>query len=317
MLTVFQIPNIVLNNLWVDNISRSKAMTENLQLDVSFDTSFEDVELLRLEMEKFVRHPDNTRDFQRDFNVSVGGVGNLDKLILYASINHKSNWHNDSVRATRRSKFMCALALALKKIPINGPGGGGEPLGGPTNPTYSVAVTDDFAASSRTEADKNKMAGRMVPPPSYETTEEALEAEKQAVSGINTRAPVAETAGLWSSAEPLSPRTNPDDDPQRARDVESVRTELNKRESQRGRRRAGESLPSLVSNDDGGPIAPTQSRLETFDEEAATGMPSSFYAQNRAEQTGGHLAPSGSNRGLRQSLSQRSRRSEYSFGGNR
>ncbi|KAJ2957056.1 hypothetical protein NQ176_g11278 [Zarea fungicola] len=120
---VTQVPNIVLNGLWIDNISRSKAMSESIEVNVSYDTSFEDIELLRLEMEKFVRHPDNSRDFQPNFSISVGGVGNLDKLVLFISIKHKSNWHNDSVRATRRSKFMCALAQALKKVPIYAPGG--------------------------------------------------------------------------------------------------------------------------------------------------------------------------------------------------
>ncbi|TQS32788.1 hypothetical protein Golomagni_06887, partial [Golovinomyces magnicellulatus] len=141
---VVQIPNIQLNNLWIDNISRSKAMLECINLDVSFDTSFEDIELLRLEMERFVRSPDNSRDFMPDFHISVSSVNSLDMMSLCITIKHKSNWHNDGVRATRRSKFMCALAVALKKIPIYGPGGGSDALGGPANPTYSVSVTDAF-----------------------------------------------------------------------------------------------------------------------------------------------------------------------------
>lgn len=45
-----QIPNIVLNNLWVENVSRSTAMKEQLDMFISFDTSLEDIELLRTEM---------------------------------------------------------------------------------------------------------------------------------------------------------------------------------------------------------------------------------------------------------------------------
>ena len=223
-------------------------MTETIEVNVSFDTSFEDIELLRLEMEKFVRSPDNSRDFQPDFSISVGGVGDLDKMLLYIGIKHKSNWHNDGVRATRRSKFMCALALALKKIPIYGPGGGGEVLGGPTNPTYSVAVSDQQASAARDEAAKKKDASRMVPAPGSQTEEEMREAEQQAVSELNTRPLAVDTQGPWGYRErderSPGPGDSPDD-PRRSRDIESIRNGLLKRESTRGRRRAGEGLQNL------------------------------------------------------------------------
>ncbi|KAF4981647.1 hypothetical protein FDECE_17651, partial [Fusarium decemcellulare] len=192
-----QVPNIQLNNIWIENISRSKAMHETVEVNVSFDTSFEDIELLRVEMEKFVRQPENARDFQPDLSISVGGVGDLDKLLLYVTIAHKSNWHNDSVRASRRSKFMCALALALKKVPLDGPGGGGEPLGGPTNPTYSVAVTDDFASKSRDDAAKAKDEARMVPTAKHEHTEQG---ETQAMHDFNARPPAAGVAP-WDNGD--------------------------------------------------------------------------------------------------------------------
>lgn len=295
-----QIPNIVLNNLWIDNVSRSKAMLECISVDISYDTSFEDVELLRLEMEKFVRHPDNARDFQSDFSIGVTGVGNLDKLSLSIAIKHKSNWHNDSVRATRRSKFMCALALALKRVPIHGPGGGGEALGGPTNPSYSVAVTDNWASASRDSAAKNKDAARMVPAERPEDEQEALEQEGKAAAAFNSRPAVPETVTQWemmreerlSAQQPLSPQVSEAaTERRRSRDIEIMKTDLLKRASTRGRRRAGESLPSLADQESGAQLGPSASvrspRLDTFDEEAATGMPSSYYELNRARSTGG------------------------------
>lgn len=303
-------------------------MVESFQVEVSFDTTFEDIELLRTEMENFVRSSENSRDFRPDFSIGIGGVGSLDKLLLNIAIKHKSNWHNDSVRATRRSKFMCALALSLKKIPIYGPGGGGEALGGPTNPTYSVAVTDDFASLSRDECAKTKLAGRMMPPPSDQTEEEARVAEEAAVAGINTRAPVAETAGMWERDVPddrtVGSREQSQEDRRRSRDVESMRNELLKRESQRGRRKAGEGLPSLSPSESavaGASMTQTASpRLETFDEEAQTGMPATFYSRNRGDTVGG--GPSGnlgppSATGLRTSQSQRSQRSGHSHTGPR
>lgn len=84
-----QVPNIVLNTLWVENITRSKAMKEQLDMFISFDTSLEDIELLRVEMENFVRSSDNSRDFQPDIILECTGLGNMDKMQLKIEIRHK------------------------------------------------------------------------------------------------------------------------------------------------------------------------------------------------------------------------------------
>ena len=156
-----QVPNIVLNTMWIENVTRSTAMKEQFELSISFDTSLEDVELLRAEMEAFVQHPDNCRDYQPDVVMECSGVGTMDKMVLKTEIRHKSNWSNETLRASRRSKFFCALVLALRKIPIYGPGGGGQDLGGPANPTYSVTVTDEMAAAARAKADEEKEKKRL------------------------------------------------------------------------------------------------------------------------------------------------------------
>jgi hypothetical protein len=209
---------------------------------------------------------------------------------------HKSNWHDDVVRATRRSKFMCALALALKRIPIYGPGGGGEVLGGPTNPAYSVAVSDEVAAASRAEAAKAKEDARMIPTNPDQTAKEAAEAEQQAISELNTRALAIDTAAsVWEARDDrtISSRdnnTNVPDDSRRSREIESIRSELAKKESQRGRRKAGEGLGALSptdSNQLGGVSSNARSpRLETFDEEANTGIPASRPSQTHVSGAG-------------------------------
>ncbi|RFU78956.1 mechanosensitive ion channel family [Trichoderma arundinaceum] len=275
---VSQVPNIVLNNLWIDNVTRSKAMSETFTVDVSFDTSFEDIELLRVEMENFVRSPENSRDFQPDFSIGVGGVNNLDKLTLKLSIKHKSNWHNDRVRATRRSKFMCALAVALKKVPILAPGGGGEPLGGPTNPSYSVAVTDEWAIESRDKAAMATDAARMMPTMN-QTPEEMLQSEKNAITTLNTNRSLAvETSGMWDADARSIASRDPADEPGLAAD-------LQKKESQRGGlRRAGEGLTGLTPTDSQNatfPQSATSPRIRTFDEEAQTGVPGSQFGAHQ------------------------------------
>ncbi|CAN8104045.1 unnamed protein product [Discula destructiva] len=304
---VTQVPNIVLNNLWIDNLSRSKAMKEVVEVNISYDTSFEDVELLRLEMEKFVRHPDNSRDFQPDLVIGVGGVGDLDKLLLKIVIKHKSNWHNESVRATRRSKFMCALALALKKVPIFGPGAGPDPpVGSFNNPQYAVAVDDTYAAHARDQASREADAKRMVPhlapdggPARSGTEKDGVKhvTEAQAVQELTARPPLAGMESNFGynrddaengrrSQQQTSPTFNDaasgSDSQQtrlRAEGIEQIRSDLVKRHSTRGRRRAGDTAPiaaqgegeqpafSVTQYDSDGNVIAGSNRQMSFDAE--------------------------------------------------
>ncbi|KAF2157298.1 hypothetical protein K461DRAFT_309435 [Myriangium duriaei CBS 260.36] len=158
-----QIPNIVLNTLWIENVSRSKAMKEQLSLMIHFDTTFEDVQLLKNELLTFVQDKENSRDFQPDLEVQILGTSDLSKLELRVEIQHKSNWANETVRATRRSKFMCALVAALRRVPIYGPGGGGDALGSAANASYSVAISPEHAQSNKDAADNARNESRLVP----------------------------------------------------------------------------------------------------------------------------------------------------------
>lgn len=129
---ITQVPNAILNTLWIDNFTRANAMHEQLTVSVNFDTTLAHVQSLREVMEGFVRDKDNCRDFQPDIDVEVVGVGSeTDRLQLRVDIRHKSNWSNETVRASRRSKFMCALVLALRRLHIRGPGDAAAPGPGP------------------------------------------------------------------------------------------------------------------------------------------------------------------------------------------
>ncbi|KAK4130290.1 hypothetical protein BT67DRAFT_452519 [Trichocladium antarcticum] len=250
---VVQVPNIILNNLWIENVTRSKAMKEVIDVNVAFDTSFEDIELLRTEMENFIRSPENSRDFQPDIAIGVGGVGDCDKLTLKIAIKHKSNWHNDAVRATRRSKFMCALTLALRRVPINGPGGGGDALGGPANPAYSVTVTDDFAASARTKSEQEKTAAKLINLDPEEPANDATHAgaEQRAADNINTSNPVVEALDDWGYDDTLGASRQPSVKRNHLSDAGASHADalLSTRESQRGRRKAGDTLPPMSFGD--------------------------------------------------------------------
>ncbi|KAI9649065.1 hypothetical protein NHQ30_001632 [Ciborinia camelliae] len=239
-----QVPNIVLNTLWIENITRSKAMKEQLDMYISFDTTLEDIELLRTEMEAFVRHPDNSRDFQSDIVLEAVGIGNMDKLQLKVEIRHKSNWHNETIRSARRSKFMCALVLAMRKIPIHAPGGGTDTLGGPLNPNYSVAVTDEWAAEARDKSSATKDANRLVPTknPFKNTNPDfgPVDTEEDAAEALNARRPGLDFAHSNSYNDENDRSTLGEDNFDQ---YGNPRTSLMKRASTRGRRKPGEHLP--------------------------------------------------------------------------
>ena len=302
-----QVPNIVLNTLWIENITRSKAMKEQLDMFISFDTSLEDIELLRKEMESFVRHPDNARDFQSDIILEATGIGNMDKLQLKVEIRHKSNWHNETVRAARRSKFMCALVLALRKVPIYGPGGGAEPLGGPSNPGYSVAISDSWAAEARDKAAAAKEGKRLVPskPASDKSSsgDSGSAVEEKAAEAMNARSPTADAAhtggigSAWNSRDDNTLGSRDDSlERHRSNEIDNLREGLVKRQSTRGRRRPGEAMPVMPGSSQGGPglmlTQPSPNREafrgamgQSLDEEAELGLePTTSYGGNTTYQ---------------------------------
>lgn len=161
--SIVQIPHNVANTLWIENVSRSKAMKERLTLAVAATTSHEDIMALRGELQNFVTADDNRRDFQHEFDIELISVGDLKELQLRVEIRHKSNFANESFRNHRRSKFMCELLAAARRIPLDPPGGSAPALGDPANPAYSVAVSDIEAIAAKERKAKDVEASRLFP----------------------------------------------------------------------------------------------------------------------------------------------------------
>ncbi|KAI9797280.1 MAG: hypothetical protein M1833_005576 [Piccolia ochrophora] len=270
---VVQIPNIVLNQNWIDNVSRSKAMREIVEMYISFDTTMEDIDLLKSELQAFVSSKENSRDFLPDVEIEITGIAEMNKLELKVEVKHKSNWSNETLRAARRSKFMCALVLALRKIPIYAPGGGDAALGDFSKPTYSVSVTDAEAAANRDAFASNKEAKRFVTGAKPEVKREdsafldqavgseymnskskgyqrtpqdtrpstGAGTEKTAVEALNSRNPASDRArDDWESY-----REDMDSDTRRSSDLEEVRGML-RRQSTKGKRHAGPTASPSV-----------------------------------------------------------------------
>ncbi|KAF9873088.1 hypothetical protein CkaCkLH20_09598 [Colletotrichum karsti] len=143
-----QVPNINLNSMWVDNVSRSGAMRERITIQIAADTSFDDIERLRRKIRDEVRAPENRRDFREDVDVELMSIGDMSKLEIYVEAEHKSNWNNEHIRRLRRNKLMTTVVSSLRAAAIHGPGGGAATLGDLSRPTYQVVVSEETAAAA-------------------------------------------------------------------------------------------------------------------------------------------------------------------------
>jgi hypothetical protein len=276
-----QIPNIVLNNLWVENVTRSKAMREQVSIFVSFDTTFEDITLLKQEMQHFVRDPQNNRDFFPDIEIEVVSIAEMNKLELRCEIQHKSNWSNETLRTARRSKFMCALVLALRKIPIYGPAGGDAALGDAGHPSWSVAISPAEAIAARDKFNAEKDAKRLFPTKKEEdgdnddeskaksTGNDYLNPETSAIHTLNSRKPGVDPVrdNTWVTRDDASTIGRPSTDIRP--DLDEVRGLLHKVSSSGKRKQSGRamlsaetqsmpavSVPAASTPPYGGPYAP-------------------------------------------------------------
>ncbi len=86
---VVQIPHVILNTNWIENVSRSKAMREQIKLYISFDTTMEDINALKNEMQAFVLSKENSREFLPEVEVEVVGIAEMNKLELLVEVKHK------------------------------------------------------------------------------------------------------------------------------------------------------------------------------------------------------------------------------------
>ena len=182
---------------------------------------------------------------------------------------------------------MCALVLALRKVPIYAPGGGGAALGSVDAPTYSVSVSDREAAANRAAFDKAKLEKRMVPlvkPPSDTSSNASTSVdpepqqsgtdstlrnrsppvgkEQSALSSLNARNPATDPAHDWETEASFTTNTftNATDGAEtlRRNDLEEVRDML-RRQSTRGKRSRGDNARSNLS-----PSASTNDEIQSM-----------------------------------------------------
>jgi small-conductance mechanosensitive channel len=85
-----QIPNIINNNNWCENVSRSKAMKEQVSISVHCETSFADIEVLKGELEDFT--VENKRDFYPEVEIQISECKDLKQIDLLIGVSHKVCW---------------------------------------------------------------------------------------------------------------------------------------------------------------------------------------------------------------------------------
>lgn len=228
-------------------------MQEQLVIPVNFDTTFEDIQKLNAELLIFVK--ENSRDFQAEIDVEAVGINKLDQLDLRIHIKHRSNWSNEALTLQRRNKFICALVLILRKVPIYGPGAGDPSVGERGKPMYTVAVSDELARQQMEKATEEKRAKRW----DHEDDNGSESDEEDdfdtnnppfgppAVSGVS----VDLNASGHRARSPYSDRNRDDGtsnfhrNSTESRDLEDVRGLLSHTLSQQGRRKPSTQVGSI------------------------------------------------------------------------
>ncbi|RXW21641.1 hypothetical protein EST38_g4203 [Candolleomyces aberdarensis] len=120
-----QAPNNVLSTMFIQNLRRSPQMSETFTFDVSYATTFEDLEKLRERMLAFVT--DERRDYHPSFDVNIKDFPEQSKMTLAVDIKYKANGQIASLKSKRRNKWICALKQALAEVNIYGPTGNPNP----------------------------------------------------------------------------------------------------------------------------------------------------------------------------------------------
>jgi len=141
-----QISNDRLNLKRIENVTRSGPNKEAMSIFVDFNTTFTDIQYLKQDLQNFVSHRANSRDYLPTITVRPVNIYEMNKMELKVVFTHKSNWSNEAVRGARSSKFLCALLAAVRKIPIGRPGASDLPVGHEGKPQYHVAIGEDDAA---------------------------------------------------------------------------------------------------------------------------------------------------------------------------
>ncbi|KAJ7592132.1 Mechanosensitive ion channel-domain-containing protein [Mycena floridula] len=127
-----QVPNTMLNAMFIQNISRSPQISENFTFDVSYRTTSDQLEKLQKKMLAFLN--ENSRDYQHAFDVATVDFPEQEKMTLSVDIKYKRNGQQ-ALKAKRRDKWIWALKNQMSEVQIFGPKGNPNASAGPARYT--------------------------------------------------------------------------------------------------------------------------------------------------------------------------------------
>ncbi|KAF5355080.1 hypothetical protein D9756_005288 [Leucocoprinus leucothites] len=117
-----QAPNSLLNTLFIQNLRRSPATSEPFTVEVSDQTTQEQLSKFRSQMIEFLK--DHPEDYRADFTVVIKELSyRSQEMILSMEIKYNNNWESRAeVRAKRRNDWICHIRKSLRDAKIRGPG---------------------------------------------------------------------------------------------------------------------------------------------------------------------------------------------------
>ncbi|CEH14501.1 Predicted mechanosensitive ion channel [Ceraceosorus bombacis] len=118
---LLQVPNAILAMKVIVNFSRSGPIDEQVSITVDYTTELSAIEELRQDMLGWI--DSRGRDYRPGLDIHIQDLGDQSKLVLQASIRHKSNWADASLRAERKNIWLCAFRHFMQLRKIYGPSG--------------------------------------------------------------------------------------------------------------------------------------------------------------------------------------------------
>ncbi|EPQ31950.1 uncharacterized protein PFL1_00149 [Pseudozyma flocculosa PF-1] len=103
------------------NLRRSGPIEETFKFEVSFDTSFQQIEMLRSKMVHWISG--EKRDFLPGLDINVVDFQEQSSMLLSTGIRYKSNWQQGGLKAERRNRWLCQFKVFLAECKIYGPSG--------------------------------------------------------------------------------------------------------------------------------------------------------------------------------------------------
>ncbi|KAJ1026315.1 hypothetical protein NDA16_002402 [Ustilago loliicola] len=110
-------PNAMLaTQKYIYNSRRSGAQWEVTMIQLSFDTSLESIEQLRLKLRAWVK--ENDREFGGGLDLNFNSITQQNAVELVVAFEHKGNWQDWGARWERRTKLMRRIKTACEELGI-------------------------------------------------------------------------------------------------------------------------------------------------------------------------------------------------------